>query len=141
MLLKIFSTCVAVGLAAVALPASAAPISVEGVLVGGGGVDDSGVSVALSRADAAKMHRLCRDRIRCQSWFLPDNQGKTLWLWCGACKAAWFEPDEESGGESLKKHYTNKKVRVSFAEEMNHDRIVGPGEVRLLFLKELHFIR
>ncbi len=137
----------AAGLLVATFTALAAPAyTATGKLTGAGGVDDVGIQIALNQAEAREIRRqVCRNTAASDcADRLNVEQGQTyLWLYCDAAcvPQAWLESFPEHDGTTLKARHANQPVRVTFAEEMNRDRIAGPGEIKLLFVKEIRFLR
>lgn len=91
--------------------------TLTGVLMGGGGVDDNFIIV------------------------LTDD-GRRAWAYCtDRCDSNLFVSQEDEG-YSLNPSMVGKKVSVTFANEPNNARIVGPGENEMLiFVKKIQFIK
>ncbi|RZG88555.1 hypothetical protein EXE10_01775 [Acinetobacter sp. WCHAc060033] len=86
-------------------------------ILNGGGVDDLGL-------------------------ILKDSKNKEVHAYCDQKCGDWFDPDEESGGEHIKKKIIGKKVQAEIKVENNRDRIVGPGaNERLSFIKNIKLIK
>lgn len=76
------------------------------------------------------------------SLILKDNKNKEINAYCDQKCGDWFDADEESGGEHIKKKYIGKKVQAEIKVENNRDRIVGPGaNERLSFIKNIKLIK
>ena len=100
-----------------ALPQAAFATAANGVLVGGGGVDD--MQVVVQTIDGRKVSAYC------------DNN-------CGD----WFEEGDDTEVFTLKKEFKGKKVVLQYAVEPNRDRVVGPThDEPLPFVKHLQFQR
>ncbi|WP_446083341.1 hypothetical protein [Acinetobacter sp. 1125_18A] len=59
------------------------------ILTNGGGVDDNGL-------------------------LLKNTQGKTIYAYCNQKCGQWFDHDEETGGQILKKEYIEKRAKQIF---------------------------
>ena len=76
------------------------------------------------------------------SLILKDNKNKEIDAFCDQKCGNWFDPDEKSGGEHIKKNYIGKKVQAEINVENNRDRIVGPGaNEKLSFIKNIKLIK
>lgn len=130
-----------------AFSAAAAPShTATGKLVAAGGVDDTGIRIELDPAQAKRLKRqVCSDVTSGECAFEIEGGKASLWLWCGkdCVNLKWLQPSTEHDGYDLKPRYAGKKVRVSFAEEINHgDRIAGPGaDAKLLFVNKIRYLR
>jgi hypothetical protein len=86
------------------------------ILTNGGGVDDNGL-------------------------LLKNTQGKTIYAYCNQKCGQWFDHDEETGGQILKKEYIEKKVQADIQFEKNADRVAGPSaDESFYFIKQIKFI-
>jgi len=94
--------------------------TLTGVLIGGGGQDDNSIAVL-------------------------TNDGRRAWAYCsGRCGDDWFVPEGGDAGEgtTLSPRLIGKNVSVTFANEPNKSRIVGPDENEMLvFVKKIQFIK
>jgi hypothetical protein len=92
--------------------------TLTGVLIAGGGQDDSGISV------------------------LTDD-GRRVWGYCdtNSCSSDLFVPEGEEG-KTLNPSMMGQNVSVTFANEPNKSRIAGPAKNDLvLFVKKIQFIK
>lgn len=72
---------------------------------------------------------------------LKDNKHKELHAYCMDKCGDWFEPSTEHDGETLKTKYKAKKVVAELSYEINHDRIVGPGDdAKLVFIQRIKLL-
>lgn len=100
----------------VMLPGFAAAASVTGVLVSGGGIDDMSLTI-------------------------KSRKGEEIYVFCTPRCGDWFGPRDKDDMVSLRMGLAGKRVRVTYAEEENRDRIAGPsGDERLNFLKTLEWL-
>lgn len=98
------------------LPGFAAAASVTGVLVSGGGIDDMSLTI-------------------------KSRKGEEIYVFCTTRCGDWFGPRDNDDVVSLRKGLAGRKVKVTYAEEENRDRIAGPSsDERLNFLKKLEWL-
>lgn len=91
--------------------------TLTGVLIGGGGQDDNGILV------------------------LTDD-GRRAWAYCADRCASDLFVSQGEGGDSLNPSMQGKRVSVTYANEPNKSRIVGPDENEMLiFVKKIQFIK
>ncbi|MFW1736937.1 hypothetical protein [Acinetobacter sp. ULE_I037] len=86
------------------------------ILVNGGGIDDNGL-------------------------LLKNIQGKTIYANCNQKCGQWFDHDEETSGQILKKEYIEKKIQADIQFEKNADRVMGPSaDESFYFINQIKFI-
>lgn len=92
--------------------------TLSGVLIGGGGLDNNGIS-------------------------LLTDDGRRVWGYCDidSCSDDLFVPEGEDG-KTLNPALIGKLVSISLANEPNKSRIAGPDENEtLLFVKKVQFVK
>lgn len=76
------------------------------------------------------------------SLILKDSKNKEIHAFCDQKCGNWFDADEDSGGEHIKKKFIGKKVQAELKLEINGDRVIGPGaDAEFNFIKNIKLIK
>ncbi len=72
---------------------------------------------------------------------LMDDHGREIHSYCLDQCGDWFESSTEHEGETLKNQYKGRKVSAELSYQINHDRIVGPGDdEKLYFIQKIKLL-